>query len=851
MPAAVPCIAFLLVAIIACDKAAMSGNQGAKIIRNQNIVVPPTPTPEPSIEPGMNEQKLTNITIAGISSTAVAGTSYIIEINTLDKDNKPFTPSEPLTLSASTSHAKFDTSISIKDGSAKVPIQLFKTESLTIKIASLPLQIEKTFAITVTPAPATKFNLSAVSLNPISGSAIAFTLTALDSYDNIDSNYRGKVTATSNHASDVMENCTFTAIDKGVCHFTNSILRACGPRQITLSDSKITKTFDILVAPSSFSFSTIASPLVANQTFDLTITALDVSHQTCIDYDATITLTSSDTGFITQTPTLINGTKTISGLTFTTEDWQTLTAANNQVQSQSIPTRILKKDTIVGTNDDETIEFGQRYSTSTSLVSPDVSDNLDGGGGNNTLQLSGHYDETIVLGANIKNFQSIEILDAGFNYVVRLDTGVSGIQSINASSLGDANLHLDAFAYRSPLIIRGGNGDDVLEGGKSTDLLLGNDGNNTLIGGYDGDEIIGGSGDDHIYPDGLAFSASSVDAPLAFWLNAAKPTNSSSIPAHASSITEWQDLSGHNNHAKNVDGMGTVQANSPVFEKNITAAGGLPGIRFSAADQDTQNVTRLYFTNHFFNSPNATFIGVGRHETCATQSGIFFQDIASTSQMQIGCGHQATALTAGRGNLLPEERNFFFFRDSQSNTQDLYPLTNSNWASTATTLWSVTLDSDKLEVTSSLGGANQSAISMTNANPALSYDETTTFHTAIAGTDSQRRPAIGATASATGSWKGEGWNGHIYEFIGFMTVLSENQKNRVEEYLSMKYKLSRSGLLQGHDTLTGGLGKDTFYFNNATISGTDSFSRDQITDFSPGVDKIDFKGFDIDRKSVV
>ena len=134
---------------------------------------------------------------------------------------------------------------------------------------------------------------------------------------------------------------------------------------------------------------------------------------------------------------------------------------------------------------------------------------------------------------------------------------------------------------------------------------------------------------------------------------------------------------------------------------------------------------------------------------------------------------------------------------------------------------------------------------MTNANPALSYDETTTFHTAIAGTDSQRRPAIGATASATGSWKGEGWNGHIYEFIGFMTVLSENQKNRVEEYLSMKYKLSRSGLLQGHDTLTGGLGKDTFYFNNATISGTDSFSRDQITDFSPGVDKIDFKGFDI------
>ncbi len=47
----------------------------------------------------------------------------------------------------------------------------------------------------------------------------------------------------------------------------------------------------------------------------------------------------------------------------------------------------------------------------------------------------------------------------------------------------------------------------------------------------------------------------------------------------------------------------------------------------------------------------------------------------------------------------------------------------------------------------------------------------------------------------------------------------------------------------GVDTLTGGAGRDTFVWTTAAESGTGT-SRDSITDFQPGVDKIDLSAFD-------
>ena len=53
---------------------------------------------------------------------------------------------------------------------------------------------------------------------------------------------------------------------------------------------------------------------------------------------------------------------------------------------------------------------------------------------------------------------------------------------------------------------------------------------------------------------------------------------------------------------------------------------------------------------------------------------------------------------------------------------------------------------------------------------------------------------------------------------------------------------------QGADTLTGGKGADTFVFNNESESWITSTTRDTITDFTSGIDKIDLSAIDTNAK---
>jgi serralysin len=52
----------------------------------------------------------------------------------------------------------------------------------------------------------------------------------------------------------------------------------------------------------------------------------------------------------------------------------------------------------------------------------------------------------------------------------------------------------------------------------------------------------------------------------------------------------------------------------------------------------------------------------------------------------------------------------------------------------------------------------------------------------------------------------------------------------------------------GSDTLTGGVGADTFLYLSASHSPPEALLRDTITDFKPGIDKIDVSGIDANSK---
>lgn len=76
--------------------------------------------------------------------------------------------------------------------------------------------------------------------------------------------------------------------------------------------------------------------------------------------------------------------------------------------------------------------------------------------------------------------------------------------------------HIDIAAHargQQPIVIRGGDGDDVLVGGAHAEHLLGGAGNDTLIGGGGRDTLDGGAGDDeiHLAPEALAIGGRGAD----------------------------------------------------------------------------------------------------------------------------------------------------------------------------------------------------------------------------------------------------------------------------------------------------------------------------------------------------
>ena len=93
--------------------------------------------------------------------------------------------------------------------------------------------------ITVNPAAASQFIISApASVN--AGASFSLTLTVLDAYGNVVTNYTGTVHFSSTDTkSRLPSNYTFTAADKGVHKFTGLVLRTRGSQKITITDMLI------------------------------------------------------------------------------------------------------------------------------------------------------------------------------------------------------------------------------------------------------------------------------------------------------------------------------------------------------------------------------------------------------------------------------------------------------------------------------------------------------------------------------------------------------------------------------------------------------------------------------------
>jgi hypothetical protein len=149
--------------------------------------------------------------------------------------------------------------------------------------------------LTVTPAAAASFLVSTPSV-VVAGQAFSFTISALDPYGNVDTNYLGSchLTTTDPQSSDLGTGI-FASTDHGVIGFAGIALYTAGPQTITASGTLFGQA-SLTVSPAAAASLVLSNP--GNQTagalFSVTVTAYDPYGNVATGYTGTVSLTSTD-----------------------------------------------------------------------------------------------------------------------------------------------------------------------------------------------------------------------------------------------------------------------------------------------------------------------------------------------------------------------------------------------------------------------------------------------------------------------------------------------------------------------------------------------------------------------------
>ncbi len=153
--------------------------------------------------------------------------------------------------------------------------------------------------INVSPAAASRFVLTGLSLTPTAGVPQSVTVTAEDPYGNVATGFAGTIGFTSTDPQAGMTTYTFTAADKGA-HTFSVTFETAGAQSVTVADtaSGITATqAGITVqAAAAKTFTVTGFPVVdtAGAAGTVVVTAYDAYGNVATGYTGTVSLTSSD-----------------------------------------------------------------------------------------------------------------------------------------------------------------------------------------------------------------------------------------------------------------------------------------------------------------------------------------------------------------------------------------------------------------------------------------------------------------------------------------------------------------------------------------------------------------------------
>ena len=247
----------------------------------------------------------TQLSVLPSTNAITAGTPFQITVTALDRLHNPATGyTGQIQFMSTDKGATLPVSYTFTAGDAGThtfPVTLILAGSQTITVSDPASGFSATLALSVNPATANHFAVSAPPA-AAAGSAVDVTVTALDSYNNVDVNYRGSVHFTTSDGSndiDLPPDTTFTSADLGVHTFAAGLILVTAGNQVvgatdTISGISGQATVTVLPASPDHLLLMAADTVVSGTAFDVTVTVQDAFNNTVTGYLGTVQFLSTD-----------------------------------------------------------------------------------------------------------------------------------------------------------------------------------------------------------------------------------------------------------------------------------------------------------------------------------------------------------------------------------------------------------------------------------------------------------------------------------------------------------------------------------------------------------------------------
>ncbi len=235
----------------------------------------------------------TSFTVTALDPTGRVVSGYMGTVHFATSDPQAVLPADYTFTPTDLGSHKF--TVTFKTAATQT-LKAYDTHNSILYGVSPPIQVQ--------PGPLASFLVQASPSNPqAAGYSFSVILTARDAYNNVATNYTGKVHFSSTDATaQLPSDYTFTANDKGKHAFSVTLNKA-GSQTVFINDTlnpaikaSVLVTVANYIPGLYFTLSPTTTTPTAGTPFGLTVTAWDVYNHVATHYVGTITFTTSDRG---------------------------------------------------------------------------------------------------------------------------------------------------------------------------------------------------------------------------------------------------------------------------------------------------------------------------------------------------------------------------------------------------------------------------------------------------------------------------------------------------------------------------------------------------------------------------